>query len=98
MQITEIIKAHVKETVIVFIALFLCATIVFCFWYYGEANRYKILEVRNRSYKIDKRTGQVWTFARGEYNVLFQEEIKDSEREAILQALEKEILRRERER
>ena len=60
MKITEIIKAHVKETVIVLIALFLCATAVFCFWYYGEGNRYKIVQIQNRAYKIDRKTGETW--------------------------------------
>ena len=59
-RVTEIIKAHVKETVIILAVLFLCATIVFCVWYYSEADRYKIVQIQNRAYKIDKKTGETW--------------------------------------
>lgn len=51
-----------KHGLIIFIVLSFCATAVFCVWYYAGNMRYKIVEIKNRPYKIDRKTGQVWKF------------------------------------
>ena len=51
-----------KHGLIIFIVLSFCATAVFCVWYYADNTRYEIVEIKNRPYKIDRKTGRVWKF------------------------------------
>lgn len=71
-----------KHGLIIFIVLSFCATAVFCVWYYAGNTRYKIVEIKNRPYKIDRKTGQVWKFysysTRTGVTETIQKEIKET--------------------